>query len=344
MLLRDEKLSVITGTNWTAYDAATMTAREIYGRTLAEMGKTNDKIVGVTADLAKTTAIVHFANAYPDRFFNVGIAEQNLFGISAGLAKAGLIPFASTMAVFACLRAGEQIRTDIAYQNLPVKIIATHAGISFGHAGTTHHCTEDFAVMRSIANMTVVCPADGIETSRAVRACVDIPGPVYIRIGRGFEPPCYKDENYDFEIGKAVTMRDGTDLTIICCGIAVLQSLEAAKTLAEQDGLSVRVINMHTIKPIDREAIIKAVTETRRILTVEEHNVVGGLGDAVASVIAESGKGCAFKKHGIYDEFSLIGYAEDLYAHYGLDANGIVDQVRGMMGLEFEEDENWDDE
>ena len=337
-------MSVITGTNWTAYDAATMTAREIYGRTLAEMGKTNDKIVGVTADLAKTTAIVHFANAYPDRFFNVGIAEQNLFGISAGLAKAGLIPFASTMAVFACLRAGEQIRTDIAYQNLPVKIIATHAGISFGHAGTTHHCTEDFAVMRSIANMTVVCPADGIETSRAVRACVDIPGPVYIRIGRGFEPPCYKDENYDFEIGKAVTMRDGTDLTIICCGIAVLQSLEAAKTLAEQDGLSVRVINMHTIKPIDREAIIKAVTETRRILTVEEHNVVGGLGDAVASVIAESGKGCAFKKHGIYDEFSLIGYAEDLYAHYGLDANGIVDQVRGMMGLEFEEDENWDDE
>ena len=337
-------MSVITGTNWTAYDAATMTAREIYGRTLAEMGKTNDKIVGVTADLAKTTAIVHFANAYPDRFFNVGIAEQNLFGISAGLAKAGLIPFASTMAVFACLRAGEQIRTDIAYQNLPVKIIATHAGISFGHAGTTHHCTEDFAVMRSIANMTVICPADGIETSRAVRACVDIPGPVYIRIGRGFEPPCYKDENYDFEIGKAVTMRDGTDLTIICCGIAVLQSLEAAKTLAEQDGLSVRVINMHTIKPIDREAIIKAVTETRRILTVEEHNVVGGLGDAVASVIAESGKGCAFKKHGIYDEFSLIGYAEDLYAHYGLDANGIVDQVRGMMGLEFEEDENWDDE
>ena len=230
-------MSVITGTNWTAYDAATMTAREIYGRTLAEMGKTNDKIVGVTADLAKTTAIVHFANAYPDRFFNVGIAEQNLFGISAGLAKAGLIPFASTMAVFACLRAGEQIRTDIAYQNLPVKIIATHAGISFGHAGTTHHCTEDFAVMRSIANMTVICPADGIETSRAVRACVDIPGPVYIRIGRGFEPPCYKDENYDFEIGKAVTMRDGTDLTIICCGIAVLQSLEAAKTLAEQDGL-----------------------------------------------------------------------------------------------------------
>jgi transketolase len=337
-------MTVVTGTNWNAYDAATMSAKEIYGRTLAELGKQNDKIVGVTADLAKTTAIVHFANAFPDRFFNVGIAEQNMFGIAAGLAKAGLIPFASTMAVFSCLRGGEQVRTDIAYQNLPVKIIATHAGISFGHAGTTHHCTEDFAVMRSIANMTVICPADGIETSKAVQSCVETPGPVYIRIGRGFEPPCYENDHYDFEIGKAITMREGTDFTIICCGIAVLQSVQAAKTLAEQDGLSVRVINMHTIKPIDREAILKAVIDTRRILTVEEHNVFGGLGDAVGCVIAESGKGCVFKKHGIYDEFSTIGYAEDLYAHYGLDANGIIDQVRGMVGLEFEEDENWDDE
>ncbi len=198
--------------------------------------------------------------------------------------------------------------------------------------------------MRSIANMTVICPADGIETSKAVQACVHTPGPVYIRIGRGFEPPCYENDQYDYEIGKAITMREGTDLTIICCGITVLQSIQAAKTLAEQDGLSVRVINMHTIKPLDRDAILKAAVETRRILTVGEHNVVGGLGDAVGCVIAESGKGCAFKKHGIYDEFSTIGYAEDLYAHYGLDANGIIDQIRAMMGLEFEEDENWEDE
>ena len=337
-------MTVITGTNWNAYDAATMTAREIYGRTLAELGKANPKIVGVTADLAKTTAIVHFADAFPDRFFNVGIAEQNMFGVAAGLAKAGLIPFASTMAIFTCLRGGEQVRTDIAYQNLPVKIIATHAGISFGHAGTTHHCTEDLAVMRSIANMTVICPADGIETSKAVQACANTPGPVYIRIGRGFEPPCYESDHYTYEIGKAITMKEGSDLTIICCGIAVLQSLQAAKTLAEQDNISVRVINMHTIKPLDRDAVIKAVTETRRILTVEEHNVLGGLGDAVASVIAESGKGCVFRKHGIQDTFATIGYAEDLYAHYGLDANGIVDQVRSILGMEFEEDENWDDE
>jgi len=337
-------MAVITGTNWNAYDAATMAAREIYGRTLAELGKHNDKIVGLTADLEKTTAIVHFGKEFPDRFFNVGIAEQNMLGIAAGLAKAGLIPFASTMAVFATMRACEQVRTDIAYQNLPVKIIATHAGISFGHAGTTHHCTEDFAIMRSMANMTVICPADGIETSKAVQACVDVQGPVYIRIGRGFEPPCYESDDYSYEIGKAVTMREGTDLTIICCGIAVLQAINAAKTLAENDGLSVRVVNMHTIKPIDRDVIMKAVEETRRILTIEEHNIEGGLGDAVASVIAESGKGCVFRKHGMNDLFATIGYAEDLYAYYGLDANGIVDKVRKMMGMEFEADENWDDD
>lgn len=337
-------MAVITGTNWNAYDASTMTAREIYGRTLAALAEGNDKIVGLTADLEKTTAIKFFADKFPDRFFNVGIAEQNMLGIAAGLAKAGLIPFASTMAVFACLRAGEQLRTDIAYQNLPVKIIATHAGISFGHAGTTHHCTEDFAILRAIPNMTVICPADGIETSKAVQACVDMPGPVYIRIGRGFEPPCYENDDYTYEIGKAITMREGTDLTIICCGIAVLQAVNAARTLAENDGLSVRVINMHTIKPIDKEAILKAVSETRRILTVEEHNVLGGLGDAVASVIAESGMGCVFRKHGLQDTFAAIGYAEDLYAHYGLDANGIVDQVREMMGREYEPDENWEDD
>jgi transketolase len=337
-------MATVTGTTWTCYDSSTMTAREIYGRTLAELGKDNHKIVGLTADLAKTTAIVHFAEAFPERFFNFGIAEQNMFGAAAGLAKVGLIPFASTMAIFACLRGGEQIRTDICYQNLPVKIIATHAGISFGHAGTTHHCTEDLAVMRSLANMTVIVPTDGIETSKAVRACLDIDGPVYIRIGRGFEPPCYENEDYDFIPGKAIEMHPGTDITIICCGIAVLQSVQAAKTLMEQDGLSVRVLNMHTVKPIDKEAILKALEDTRRILTIEEHNVIGGLGDAVGSVIAESGKGCVFQKHGIQDEYALIGYAEDLYAHYGLDVNGIVDRVRQMMGLEYEADENWDDE
>ena len=333
----------VTGTSWTCYDSSTMTSREIYGRTLAELAKSDDRIVALTADLEKSTALNKFGEVFPERVFNVGIAEQNLMGAAAGMAKTGLIPFASTFAIFACMRGGEQIRTDIAYQNLPVKIIATHAGISFGHAGTTHHCTEDFAIMRAIPNMTVICPADGIETSRAVRACMEINGPVYMRIGRGFEPPCYENEEYDFRIGKAVTMREGKDLTIIACGIAVLQSLNAAKTLAEE-GIDVRVVNMHTIKPLDRETVIAAAKETGKVLVIEEHNVLGGLGDAVASVIAEEGIACDFKKHGLQDCFSVIGYAEDLYAHYGLDANGIADRVRLMMGIEPNDDDNWEDE
>ena len=337
-------MAVTTGTNWTCYDSSTMTAREIYGRTLAELAKTDPRIVALTADLEKSTALNKFSAVHPDRCFNVGIAEQNMMGAAAGMAKTGLIPFASTFAIMACLRGGEQIRTDIAYQKLPVKIIATHSGISFGHAGTTHHCTEDFAIMRSIANMTVICPADGIETSKAVRACVDWPGPVYMRIGRGFEPPIYENEDYDFQIGKANVMRDGTDITIITCGIGVLQSMNAAKTLAEKENISVRVVNMHTIKPIDKEAIIYSANKTKRILTIEEHNIEGGLGDAVASVIAENDLHCAFKKHGMYDEFSMIGYAEDLYSYYKLDANGIADMVRQLMDIAVEDDEDWEDE
>lgn len=337
-------MAVNTGTNWTCYDSSTMTAREIYGRTLAEMAKNDDRIVALTADLEKSTALNKFSAVHPDRCFNVGIAEQNLMGAAAGMALTGLIPFASTFAIMACLRGGEQIRTDITYQNLPVKIIATHSGISFGHAGTTHHCTEDFAIMRSMANMTVICPADGIETSKAVRACIDVPGPVYMRIGRGFEPPVYENEDYDFQIGKANTMRDGSDLTIITCGIGVLQSINAAKTLAERDGIQVHVVNMHTIKPIDRQAVVAAAQKTGKILTVEEHNVEGGLGDAVASVLAEEGVSCRFRKHGIMDLYTVIGYAEDLYSYYKLDANGIADVVRNMLGIETPADEDWEDE
>ncbi len=311
---------------------------------LCDLGEKHPKIVGLSADLAKSTKIGMFGDKFPDRFFNVGIAEQNMFGIAAGLAKSGLLPFVSTMAAFATMRAGEQVRTDICYQNLDVKIIATHAGTSFGAAGTTHHCTEDLAIMRAFANMTVIVPADGIETANVVRACVNDPGPVYIRIGRGFEPPYYKDENYGFQIGKAVAINEGTDITIICCGVTVLQAMEAAKILKQNDGLSVRVLNMHTIKPIDEEAILKAVEETRRIITFEDHNVLGGLGTAVADVIATSGKGCAFEKVGIPDCYCVVGYPEDLYSHYGLDSNCIVDKVREVMGKDFEEDESWEDE
>lgn len=337
-------MSEKTGTTWTVYDANTLSQAEIYGKVLCDLGEQHPKIVGLSADLAKSTKIGMFGDKFPDRFFNVGIAEQNLFGMAAGMARSGLTPFVSTMAAFASMRAAEQVRTDICYQNLDVKIIATHGGTSFGAAGSTHHCTEDISIMRAFPNMTVLVPADGIETANAVKASIDYPGPVYIRIGRGFEPTYYKDEEYGFEIGKSVEINPGTDITIICCGITVLHAAAAAKVLQESDGLSVRVLNMHTIKPIDREAILKAVEETRRIVTFEDHNIHGGLGSAVADVIAESGKGCAFEKVGIPDCFCIVGYPEDLYSHYGLDSNAIIDKVREIMGKDFEEDEDWDDE
>jgi transketolase len=221
------------------------------------------------------------------------------------------------------MRACEQIRTDIAYNYLPVKIVATHAGLSMGTGGPTHFATEDIAIMRSIARMTVVVPADSIETARVVAASVDMDGPVYIRIGRGFEPTVYTDENYDFEIGKAVEMAEGSDVTVICCGVTVLAAVDAAKELAGQ-GLSVRVLNMHTIKPLDREAVIKAATETKLIVTAEEHSVIGGLGGAVAEVMAEEGFGVKLRRVGIPDEYSEIGNPEALHNRYKLDREGLV--------------------
>jgi transketolase len=337
-------MAEVTGITWTVYDANVMTQAEIYGHVLCELGEKDPRIIGLTADLARSTKIGVFGDRFPERFINVGIAEQNMFGIAAGLAKAGMVPFVSTMAAFTSMRALEHVRTDICYQNLGVKIIATHGGISFGQAGTTHHCTEDLAIMRALANMTVIVPADGFETANAVRACMDISGPVYIRVGRGFEPLHYEGEDYGFEIGKAVQISEGSDITIICCGVAVYHAAAAARILKEQDGISARVLNVHTIKPIDGEAILAALNDTRRILTVEEHNVLGGLGTAIADVIAASGKGCVFAKVGLPDCYSEVGYPEDLYSHYGIDTDGIVGRVRELMKREYEADEDWEDE
>lgn len=334
----------MAGLTYTMLDATNMSTAEIYGNVLCELGEKNEEIVGLSADLAKSTKIGMFGDKFKDRFFNVGIAEQNMFGIAAGLASAGLIPFVSTFAIFTSMRALDQVHTDICYQNLNVKIIATHGGLSFGQAGSTHHCTEDIAIMRSMANLKVIVPADGFETANAVRAAYETPGPVYIRINRGFDQTVYDNTEYGFELGKAVTLVDGTDLTIIACGSCVHQAVEAAKILKEVDKINVRVLNMHTIKPIDREAIIKAVKETRRIITVEDHTIYGGLGSAVAEVIVDSGKACAFRKLGIPDVFSIIGYHEDLMSHYKIDSNGILDSVREVMGMDFQEDDNWEDE
>ncbi|MFZ5645343.1 MAG: transketolase family protein [Bacillota bacterium] len=334
----------MSGLTFTVYDAAKLSTAEVYGKVLCDLGEKHPEIVGLSADLAKSTKIGVFQEKFPHRFFNVGIAEQNMFGIAAGMANAGLVPFVSTFAIFTSMRGLDQVHTDICYQNLNVKMIATHAGLSFGQAGSTHHCTEDLAIMRSMANCKVIVPADGIETANAVQAAYETPGPVYIRINRGFDQRLYNDTEYGFELGKAVRLAEGSDITIIACGSCVYQAVEAAKILDAADGIKARVLNIHTIKPIDREAIIEAVHDTRRIITVEDHSVIGGLGSAVADVIAESGKGCAFAKLGIPDVFSLIGLHEDLMAHYKTDTNGILEKVREIMGRDFEEDENWNDE
>jgi transketolase len=320
-----------------------MTQAEIYGEVLTQLALKNEKIVAMTADLATSTKIGKFQAKIPERFFDFGIAEANMVAVASGIAEAGLIPVISTFAVFASLRAAEFVRTDLCYQKRNVKIIGTHSGTSFGQAGTTHHCTEDLAVMRSFANMVVIAPADARETAKAVEAVLEWDGPCYIRIGRGFEPPLHKDLDFDFEIGKAIELRDGHDVTVIACGVTVLHAMEAAEQAAA-NGVSVRVLDMHTIKPIDEAAVLKAVADTRRIITAEDHSVVGGLGSAVADVIAKSGKGCAFRKLGYQDEFSIVGYPEDLLHHYKIDADGILEAIGEVVRAEFEQDENWEDE
>jgi len=332
------------GLTWNVYDSDKLSQREIYGLVLCELGERDSRIVGLSADLAKSTKIGALGEKFPDRFFNFGIAEQNMFATGAGMARAGLVPFISTFSAFASMRACEFLRTDICYQNLNCKIIATHGGTSFGPAGSTHHATEDLAIVRSFANLTVVVPADSVETAAAVRACVDIDGPVYLRLGRGFEPRAYETDQYGFEIGRAVEMRAGTDVTLISCGATVFHAVEASKILEQEEGLSVRVLNFHTIKPIDREAVLAAVRETRRIITFEDHNIYGGLGGAVAEVIAESGLGCAFQRVGIPDTYTVIGYPEDILNHYKLDTDGIIEKVREVMNRDFEDDEDWEDE
>lgn len=304
--------------------------RESYGRTLAELGKEHEDFLVLDADLAGSTKTAVFRKAFPERHINCGIAEQNMVGVAAGIAATGRVAFASSFAMFAAGRAYEQIRNSVGYPQLNVKIAATHGGISVGEDGATHQCNEDFALMRTIPGMVVMVPSDDVEAEAMVRAAYAHKGPVYMRFSRLATPVFNNPETYKFEIGKAITMREGKDVAIIAAGLPVASAMEAAEKLAAE-GIEAHVIDMHTIKPLDEEAVLRVAKEIGKIVTVEEHSIIGGLGSAVAEVLAEQCP-AKLKRVGIYDRYTESGPAEALIHHYGLDGEGVYNAVKAFLG------------
>ena len=303
--------------------------RESYGNALVEMGAIYDNLVVLDADLAAATKTGIFKKAYPERHIDCGIAECNMVGVAAGLAATGKIPFVSSFAMFSAGRAFEQVRNSVGYPKLNVKIGATHAGISVGEDGATHQCNEDIALMRTIPGMVVINPSDDVEARAAVKAAIEHQGPVYLRFGRLATPVINDRSDYKFELGKGVVLREGKDVTIIATGLCVAESLAAADML-EKDGISAKVINIHTIKPLDEELVIAAAKETGKVVTVEEHSVIGGLGSAVCDCLSEK---CPTKvlKVGVNDTFGESGPAVQLIHKYGLDAEGIYTKVKAFV-------------
>ena len=302
--------------------------RDSYGNALAELGTEHDNVVVLDADLAAATKTGVFKKAHPDRFIDCGIAESNMIGVAAGLATTGKVPFASSFAMFAAGRAIEQVRNSVGYPHLNVKIGATHAGISVGEDGATHQCNEDIALMRTIPGMVVINPADDVEARAAVRAAYEHQGPVYLRFGRLAVPVINDRPDYKFELGKGVVLREGKDLTIIATGLPVSNCLEAAEKLAA-DGIDAKVINIHTIKPLDEELVVAAAKETGRVVTVEEHSVIGGLGSAVCDVLSEKAP-TRVMKIGINDTFGESGPALELLKKYGLDTDSIYAKIKAF--------------
>lgn len=300
--------------------------RESYGNALVELGAEHDNLIVLDADLAAATKTGVFKKAYPDRHIDCGIAECNMMGIAAGLSTTGIVPFASTFAMFAAGRAFEQVRNSIGYPHLNVKIGATHAGISVGEDGATHQCNEDIALMRTIPGMVILNPADDVEAKACVKAAYEYNGPVYLRFGRLAVPVINDRPDYKFELGKGVVLREGKDVTIVATGLCVSSALEAAEKLAV-DGIDAKIINIHTIKPLDEELIVAAAKETGKVVTVEEHSVIGGLGSAVCDALAEK---CPIpvKKIGVQDVFGESGPAAALLAKYKLDGEGVYEQVK----------------
>lgn len=297
--------------------------RASYGEALAELGSENENVVVLDADLSGATKTSVFAKKFPDRFFDVGIAEQDLMGTATGMATFGKIPYVSTFAVFAAGRAYDQVRNTIAHTNSNVKICATHAGITVGEDGTTHQMLEDIGMMKAIPNMTVICPSDDTQTKWIIKEISKIDGPVYVRLSRLATPVIYEEDN-QFEIGKGVQIGNGTDVTIIAAGVTVAEALKAQEILKGK-GIDVRVVDMHTIKPIDKELIIKCAKETKRIITIEDHSTIGGLGSSVCDVLSENYP-TKVEKMGINDKFGESGKAEELMRFYGIDAQAIVEK------------------
>ena len=310
-------------------DIKKMATRDGYGKALVALGAEHDDIVVLDADLAGSTKTGMFAKAYPDRHFNCGIAEADMMSVAAGLAASGFTPFASSFAMFASGRAYEQIRNSIGYPQLNVKIGASHGGMSVGEDGASHQCCEDFALMRSIPGMVVICPADGVEAEAATKAAYAHKGPVYLRMGR-LAVPVFHEEGFEFQIGKGEVMRDGDDIAIIANGLMVYEAIQAGEKLAEM-GINARIINMSTIKPLDEELVLKAAKECGKIITCEEHNIIGGLGEAVCSFLSETYP-TPVKRIGVNDEFGFSGPAYEVLEAFGLCASHIVDVTREFLG------------
>lgn len=311
--------------------AGKIATREAYGKALAKLGNVNDKVVVLDADLSKSTKTADFKSEFPERFINMGIAEGNMMTVAAGLSTCGKVPFASTFAMFAAGRAFEQIRNSICYPRLNVKICATHAGLTVGEDGASHQSIEDLALMRAIPNMTVICPSDAVETEAVINAIAEYNGPCYVRLGRAGVNVINDRPDYKFELGKGVQLTEGNDVTIVATGIMVDEALSAEKMLKEE-GISARVINIHTLKPIDSEILVKAAKETGAIVTVEEHNIIGGLGSAVSEVVSEE-KPVPVIRVGVKDTFGESGKPEELLKAYGLKDINIVEAVKKAISL-----------
>ena len=316
--------------SWDMVGSLSLSKQLVSGEVLSEITGTRNDVCVLTADLGGPTRVRSFGEHYPERYFNFGIAERNMVSAAAGLAAVGMKPYVSNYGFFLGMIAAENVRTDICYPNLPVRMLGTHSGISMGFYGTSHHATEDIGILRSMANLTIVAPVDAVSLRNAIGATIDYPGPIYFRLGRGREKPVYEAPSPEWRVGGSAVLHEGGDATIFATGICVKESLEAAEQLSGE-GIALRVIDSYSLKPLDVATVERAARQTSRIFTAEEHNVVGGLGSAVAEVLADWGFGTRLTRIGIPDEYSLLGPPMHLYRHYGIDAEGIAGTVRKAM-------------